>query len=169
MIYMTTRKISAIFTAMIVAATAITLLTSTTAALTTFVLAAKTSSKNSNGVAGISTTDKSGVGSNTDGNTTNYNTPSASSDNENLKNLFACESAAAGSLGQLTKTDLINCYSQTFPDNSVSSGSSNSPEGDIGANSSSSDSGSSTSNHTHHHHHSSGTTSDSTTGPSQGP
>jgi hypothetical protein len=117
------------------------------------VLAAKTNTphhnKNSNDIGSGSSTDNSSISGNTDSSTTNNTPPSTSNDNESLKNLFACESAAANGSGALTKTDLINCYTQTFPDNSAGSGSSNSPEGDIGASSSSSDSGSSTSNHTH--------------------
>ena len=167
-IYMTARETSAILSAMMVAITAITLLTSTTASFVTPVLAAKTSPSHHNG---NGATDSTGVSGNTDS-TTNDNTPSSTSnDNGNLKSLFACESAAANGSGKLTKADLINCYSQTYSGNSANSGNSNSPEGDIGTSSgsSSSASGPSSSNHTHHHHHNSGITSDSTTGSSAGP
>jgi len=160
-VYMTARETSAILSAMMVAITAITLLTSTTASFVTPVLAAKTSPSHHNG---NGATDNTGVSGNTDS-TTNDKTPSSTSnDNENLKSLFACESAAANGSGKLTKADLINCYSQTYSGNSASSGNSNSPEGDIGSSSTSSASGPSSSSHTHHHHHNSGITSDSTTG-----
>jgi len=167
---MTARETSAILSAMMVAITAITLLTSTTASFVTPVLAAKTSPSHHNG---NGATDNTGGSGNTDS-TTNDKTPSSTSnDNENLKSLFACESASANGSGKLTKADLINCYSQTFSGNSASSGNSNSPEGDIGTSSSStsssSASGPSSSSHTHHHHHNSGITSDSTTGSSAGP
>jgi hypothetical protein len=79
-----------------------------------------------------------------------------------FKSLFACETAASDS-GKLTKTDVINGYSQTFSDNSANSGNSNNQEGDIGTGNSSDSS--SSSSHTHNHH-SSSSTNDSTTGSS---
>jgi len=167
---MTVRETSAIFSAMMVAVTAITLLTSTTASFVTPILAAKTNPSHHNG---SGATDNNGGSGNTDSSTNDNTPPSTSNDNENLKNLLACESAAANGSGKLTKADLINCYSQTFSDNSASSGNRNGPEGDIGSSSSGSsgsDSGpSSSSSHTFHHHHNSGSTTDSTTGSSEGP
>lgn len=178
--YMTTREKSAIFVTMVLAVTTITLLSSTTASFVGSVLAAKTHPshhhvKNSNDISGGGgSTDNSGFNGNTD-TSTNDNTPqSTSNDNGNLKNLFACETAAANGSGKLTETDVINCYSQTFSDNSASSGNGNAQVGDgttSDSSGSSLDSGSSTStsSHPHHHHHSSGSISDSTTGPSGSP
>jgi hypothetical protein len=168
---MTTRETSAIFSAIMVAVTAITLLTSTSASFVAPVLAAKTNPSHHKG---SGATDNNSVSGNTDSSTNDNTPPSTSNNNENLKNLFACESAAANASGKLTKADLINCYSQTSSDNSASSGNSNGPGGDIGTGSSSGSSGSdsgpsSSSSHTHHHHDSSRSTSDSTTGSSEGP
>jgi len=119
---MTTRNTSAIFTTLVIATIAITLLTSTTNTFTSFVLAAKAglshhSSKDSNGnsSSGIDKNGDSNSGTSTNtGSSSSDNAPSTSNDNENLKNLFACESAAANGSGKLTKTEVMNCYSQTF-------------------------------------------------------
>jgi hypothetical protein len=170
--YTTTRKTSAIFASVVIAATVLILLTSTTTAFTPSVFAAKVglshhSSKDSNGntssgihKSGDSSSDST-TSTNTDSSTSN-NTPSASNGNENLKNLFACESAAANGSGKLTKTEVINCYSQTFSDNPVSSGHNDNSAGDIGSSggsgvdtgSTSTHHASSSSSHTHHHHNS---------------
>ncbi len=50
------------------------------------------------------------------------NLPSTNNGNENLKNLFACESTAANGSGQLTKTEGMYCYSQAFSANPITSG-----------------------------------------------
>ena len=89
------------------------------------------------------------------------NAPSTSNDNENLKNLFAFESAAANGSGKLTKTEVMNCYSQIFSGNSVSSGNNNNSAGDVGSSGGSGvDTGSNSAHHTsssssHTHHHNS--------------
>ena len=87
------------------------------------------------------------------------------SGNKNLKNLFACQSSAAnGHFGQLTATEVMDCYSQAFSSSHGASGINNTPASDTGSGSStnSTNSGStspthtvSSSSHTHHHHHSS--------------
>ena len=97
-------------------------------------------------------------GTNTESSSSN-NAPSTSNDSENLKNLFACESAAANGSGKLTKTEVMNCYSQIFSGNSVSSGNNNNSAGDVGSSggsvvdtgSNSAHHTSSSSSHTHHH------------------
>jgi len=83
---------------------------------------------------------------------------------ENLKNLFACESAAANGSDQLTKTEVINCFSQVFAGNPVSSGNNDISAGDVGRSdhisvdpgSSSADQTGSSNSHTRHHHSSAG-------------
>ena len=78
------------------------------------------SSNDSNGNSsnGIHKSGDSRTSTNTDS-SANNNTPSTSNDNENLKNLFGCESTAANGSGQLTKTEVMNCYSQAISGNPV--------------------------------------------------
>ena len=57
-----------------------------------------------------------------------------SSGTKNLKNLFACQSSAAnGHFGQLTATEVMDCYSQAFSSSLGASGNNNTPASDTGS------------------------------------
>lgn len=124
-----------------------------------------------------------GISSSSVGSTSN--TASKSVDDTNLTNLFACESAAANGSGQLTQNEVLNCYSQAFSGDQVAplltTGNNNNSVGDITGSSSSSGntsthSGSvathhagSSSSHIHHHHGSSSSSPSPTASSSSGP
>ena len=125
--YTTTRRKLTILAIVVVAATVLTVLASTT--FTSSAFAAKTSG------------------------------------NKSLKNLFACESIAAnGHFGQLTETEVMDCFSQAFSSSPGASGSNHISASDIGSGSNSGSTNSthsgststthtgSSSSHTHHHH-----------------
>jgi hypothetical protein len=160
----TKRKMCTTIVILVVAAIALTMLAPATFVYSAF--AAKTgtshhSSKDSNGIGVNGDSSGSVKDTNTDSSSGDTQSTTTNNDNTNLKNLFACESTAANGSGQLTENEVINCYSQAFSNNSVSSpstiGNNNNSPGDTsssGTTSSGSDSGS-FSSHTQHHHHSS--------------
>lgn len=147
---------------MVVAATTLLLLTSTT--ITGSVFAAKTSLSHHSGKSNGKTSSSSSgstFGSGSTTNSTNNNTPSTiSNGNPNFDNFLSCESTAAHGSGQLTKAEVMNCYLQ-FSRGSASLlsiiGNGNNLLGNAGGSSSSPISathhaGLSTT-HTHSHHH----------------
>lgn len=163
--YTTTKRTSEIFAITVVAATALTLLASTTIAVTPSVLAAK---------AGLShQTTESGGSHSSKSLSTDTASSASSGNNDKMNKLFACESSSAHGSGQLTETGVLDCYLQAFshspvsylsvlPNNLKGSSNKNNTNSVVGGTDSGSGSGSSsssgphaTSHTTHPHHHSS--------------
>jgi len=168
--YTNTRKRTTIaILAIVVATTALTLLTWN--AFISPVSAAKThhSSKNFDSA---SSSSAGGTGSGSD---SSINKSPKFADKANLNDLIACESTAANGSGPLTQSEVLNCYSQAF------SGSPVTPlltTGDTTSSSSNTHSGSgsthhagisSSHGHTHSHHSSSSSLPSTTTSSSKGP
>lgn len=177
--YTTTKRTSEIFAIVVIAATALTLLTSATTQVTPSVLAAKaglphhTSTGGSSHIAKSSSTDTASSANH--GNT------------DKMNNLFACESSSAHGSGQLTETGVLDCYLQAFSQGHVNylsilpnnhNSNNNNTNSVIGGTDSGSGSGTSSSPSSHatshtlhpHHHSSTGThtSKGSTTGPTVG-
>jgi hypothetical protein len=178
--YTTTKRTSEIFAIVVIAATALTLLTSATTQVTPSVLAAKTGLPHHTSTGGGSHIAKS------------LSTDTASSANngnkDKMNSLFACESSSAHGSGQLTETGVLDCYLQAFSQghvnylsvlpNNHNSNNNNNTNSVIGGTDSGSGSGTSSSPGSHatshtlhpHHHSSTGThtSKGSTTGPTVG-
>lgn len=177
--YTTTKRTSEIFAIVVIAATALTLLTSATTQVTPSVLAAKTGIPHHTSTVGGSHIAKSS------------STDTASSANhgntDKMNNLFACESSSAHGSGQLTETGVLDCYLQAFSQGHVNylsilpnnhNSNNNNTNSVIGGTDSGSGSGTSSSPGSHatshtlhpHHHSSTGThtSKGSTTGPTVG-
>jgi hypothetical protein len=80
---------------------------------------------------------------------TNPKSKSTTSPSKDLKNLFACESTSAKAPGGLTQDGLVNCYTQTFSDNSAIPAVAVAP--DVGSNSVNTTPHNTSTSHTHHH------------------